>query len=178
LHAVSQFLAELATLPAYYVLPKPPYDIDTLLQEGEALMPPSLAAKVPEAMFDCREAGKALAFEVGTACGFHTFRVLESVVRRYYKEATGGTAQPKQRNLGVYIAALKTAKADEKIIAALQQLKDLHRNPLVHPEVAIPVEEAISILGMVRSVVAAMLNALPDLPQTTTTGALAAGANP
>ncbi|WP_417434751.1 hypothetical protein [Hoeflea sp.] len=163
------FLAELAILPCYYVLPKPPYSTAILLEGGEALMPTQLATKVPEAVFDAKEAAKALAFELGTACGFHTFRVLESVVRRYYTIISDGKSEPKQRNLGVYIRALKAHDANEKIIAALQQLKDLHRNPLVHPQVAIPIEESISILGMVRSVVAAMLNELPDIPLTTTT---------
>lgn len=163
------FLAELGTLPCYFVAAKPPYDTDTLLDGGEALMPADLSQKVPEAAFDAKEAAKALAYELGTACGFHAFRLLESVVRRYYKEVTGGAAPPKQRNLGVYIRALTTAKANTKVVAALTQLKDLHRNPLAHPEVALLVDEAISILGMVRSAVAAMLNELPHPPTTTST---------
>lgn len=162
-------LAELGTLPCYYVRPNPPYNTNSLLDSGETLMPAALVLKAPEAVFDAKQAAKALAFDLGTACGFHAFRVLESVVRRYYTEVTGGKAEPKQRNLGVYIRALTTAKADSKIIAALTQIKDLHRNPLVHPEVAILADEAISILGMVRSLVTMMLVALPEVPQTTAT---------
>jgi hypothetical protein len=32
-----------------------------------------MVSKAPETMRDCEEAGKALAFELGTACGFHLF---------------------------------------------------------------------------------------------------------
>ncbi len=76
------FFAELGTLPSYFVLPKAPYDTNLLLEGGEALMPPELASKVPEAVFDVKEAGKALAYELGTSCGFHMFRVLEPNPKR------------------------------------------------------------------------------------------------
>jgi hypothetical protein len=90
-------------------------------------------------------------------------------VRRYYEDVSGNPAKLKTRNLGVYIHSLEQAHADERITKALRQLKDLHRNPLIHPEVAIRTDEAITIVGMVRSVVSMMLNELPEPPQTTTT---------
>ena len=43
----------------------------------------------------------------------------------------------------------------------------LHRNPLIHPEVILTVEEAIGIIGMARGVIAMMLQAMPDVPTTT-----------
>jgi hypothetical protein len=162
-------LAELATLPTYFVSAKPPYNTEILLNNGDSLMPSDLGLKVPEAMFDVREAAKCLAFDVGTASAFHAFRALESVVRRYHVAVTDGAAEPKQRNLGVYIRSLSAAGADTKVIAALQQLKDLHRNPIAHPEAAIPLEEAITICGLVRSAIAAMLSTIPATPITTTT---------
>jgi hypothetical protein len=162
-------MAELGVQPSYFVSPKQGYDTLALLDNGLALFPAALPVKVPEAVFDLNEAGKAMAFELGTACGFHLFRGVESVVRRYYGELTGGAAKPKQRNLGVYIRALEDCEADAKIIAALRQLKDLHRNPIAHPEVAIGVEEAGTLVGMARSVIAMMLDALPNAPTTTLT---------
>jgi hypothetical protein len=164
------FLAELATLPAFFVTPKKPYHLPTLLEEGETLMPADLAVKVPEAVFDVREAAICVAFERGTAAAFHLFRALESVVRAYYKTVSQGLAPPKQRNLGVYIKALIKCNASGKVIAALTQLKDLHRNPIAHPEVAILPDEAVNISGMVRSAIAAMLTELPVLAPTTTLG--------
>jgi len=144
----------------------------SLLMAGEALFPIDLGIKVPEAIVDAREAAKALAYEVPTACGFHVFRVAESVLRKYYAHVTSGAPAPKVRNISVYLKAIKqTNKGDDKILAALKQMNDLHRNPLIHPEVILTPEEAIATLGIARSVITAMLAVLPVQPPTTTTAA-------
>lgn len=157
------FSAEMGVVPAYFVHPKGGYDAVNLLDYGEVIFPSALSEKVPEALFDAKEAAKALAFELSTACGYHCFRALEAVVRSYLKHVTNGNGKPKQRNLGVYIRALSENGGDGKIIAALQQIKDLHRNPVAHPEVNLTLEDAISVLGMTRSVMAAILTILPEL---------------
>jgi hypothetical protein len=88
----------------------------SLLAFGENLFPPELAFKVPEAIFDSREAGACLAFELPTACGFHVFRATESVLRKYYLQVTRSAVAPKVRNIGVYLNAMKQKKVgDEKI---------------------------------------------------------------
>jgi hypothetical protein len=165
-------LAELGAFNAYFVTQHGGFDMYTLLQSGESLFPVDLRAKVPEALVDAREAAKALAYEVPTACGFHTFRVTESVLRKYFSHVTGGAAPPKVRNIGVYLNALKQAKkGDDKILGALKQMTDLHRNPLIHPDVVLTTDEAIATLGMAISVITAMLTTLPVQPPTTTTAA-------
>jgi hypothetical protein len=160
--------AELGSFQAYFVVRKAPYDTLSLLENGETLFPPDLASKAPDAVFDIREAAKCLAYEMPTACGFHAFRAMETVLRRYYGHVTGGKALPKVRNLGVYINAL-AKDGDPKLLSSLTQVKDLHRNPLIHPETVLTTEEAINILGLVRSAVSVMLAALPAVPPTTTT---------
>jgi hypothetical protein len=163
-------LAELGALGCFFVSQKGGFDTVSLLSFGENLFPSELIKKVPEASFDAKEAGKCLAYEVPTSCGFHVFRVTESVLRRYYAHVTGGAAAPKVRTLGVYVHALRTAKkGDEKILAALKQMTDLHRNPLIHPEAVLTIDEAIAILGIARSVITAMVNVLPVVPPTTGT---------
>lgn len=169
-------IAEFNSLDAYFVTQKGPYDSMVLLAFGEALFPTDLTNKVPEAVFDCREAGRCLAYELPTAAGFHAFRATESVLRRYYAQVTGGAAAPKVRTIGVYVKALQFAKkGDTALLAALSQLCSLHRNPLIHPEAVLTIDEAISILGMTRSVVTGMLAALPVRPPTT---AVAAASTP
>jgi hypothetical protein len=167
-------LAELGSFNTYFVTQHGGYDMHSLLMAGESIFPADLGAKVPEAVIDAREAARALAYEVPTACGFHAFRVTESVLRRYYSHVTGGQAQPKVRNIGVYLNALRQSKkGDEKILAALKQMTDLHRNPLIHPEVILTTEESIATLGIARSVITAMLVVLPVQPPTTTTAVVA-----
>jgi hypothetical protein len=163
-------LGALSVAGSFLVTQKGSHEVHALLFEGERLFPSDLREKVPEAIFDAQQTGKCLAYDVATACGFHAFRVTESVVRRYWTAVSGGASPPKVRSLGVYIAALNRAKAgDPKVLAALTQIKDLHRNPLIHPEAALTTDEALNIVGLARSAVAAMLDHLPKLPPTTAT---------
>jgi hypothetical protein len=160
--------AEIGTFPAYFVSQKGSFDTLTLLDEPWRLFPADLWMKVPEARFDVVEAGKALCYELATACGVHVFRAVECVLRRYYTEVTNGKAPPKVRNIAVYINAMRQAKCgDEKVLGVLAQLSKLHRNPLAHPDAALTLDEAISIVGMAHSAITAMLRHLPE-PQPTT----------
>jgi hypothetical protein len=167
------FSAELATLNSYFVTHKLPFDSRALLTLGETLFPADLPIKVPEAVMDAREAGKCLAYEAPTAAGFHMFRVLESVLRKYYAHVTGGSASPKQRNIAVYIHAMRKAqRGDEKILSTIKQIADLHRNPLSHPDAILTTDEAIATAGIVRSAVTLMLSVLSTPLSTTISSAL------
>jgi hypothetical protein len=76
-------LSEMATLPVYLITPKEAYDLEKLIDDGLSLFPPAMLGKAPETYWDAQEAGRCLAFERNTACGFHAFRVVEAVLRRY-----------------------------------------------------------------------------------------------
>lgn len=157
-------LSEASMADAYYVLEKEPYSTLALVTKGESLFPPSLVKKVPEAVTDMREAGKCLAYEIPTAAAFHIHRATEAVLRRYWSVVAATQAKPKQRNIGVYLAAMKRLKCgDEKVIAALTQMKDLHRNPIIHPDDSLDLQEALALAGIANSVVAAMLKQIPDV---------------
>jgi hypothetical protein len=156
------FFAELGVMPSFFVSQKGGFDTQMLLDSGWSLFPADLTAKVPETLADVGQAGRALAFDMATASGFHVFRVLEAVLRRYYAVVAGGKAAPKVRSLGTYIAALKTCENQNlMVLAVLQQIKDLHRNPLIHPEVMLTTDQAVSLFGVVRSAIEAMLVSLP-----------------
>src|ERR1700730_14377260 len=82
-------------------------------------------------------------------------KVFYVVIIAMYQEAF---LPQKVRNIGVYISAMRRAAVgDEIILASMEQLTKLHRNPLVHPDVVLTLDEAISTLGMAKSVVSAML---------------------
>ena len=161
-------LAEMSVIPTYLVTKKDVFDVNLLVEEGTTLFPAGLRAKVPEIEKDANEAGKALAFELSTACGFHVFRILESVVRRYWDKVSEGKPRPGLETLGNFAAEMERNKfGDQKVVEAVKQMNKLHRNPLIHPEVILTLEEAIGIVGMARSVIGAMLQVLPDAPVTT-----------
>jgi hypothetical protein len=96
--ALSQFetviAAELGIADAYFVSRKAGYDTYTLIANAEAVFPADLPTKVPNAIPDIREAGKCLAYELGTAAGFHALRAMEAVLRKYWEVVTEGKPHP------------------------------------------------------------------------------------
>jgi hypothetical protein len=118
-HAFGQFktamLAEIGVFPAYFVTQKASFDTLTLLNAGQLLFPIDLHEKVPEAIFDAQQAAKALAFEISTAAGFHTFRATETVLRRYFAHVTGGDPQPRSEILGYMSELLEIRIAEMKL---------------------------------------------------------------
>lgn len=161
-------LAEIDSFYSYFVTQKRGYDTLSLIAHADILFPDELHVKVPEAIYDIQEAGRSLAFERFTAAGFHVFRAVESVVRRYWAYKSGGSSAPKVRSLGVYIAAMeKNNIGNSKVVAALRQLNTLHRNPLAHPEVVLTLDETTAILGASQSAISSMLPGLPVIQPTT-----------
>ena len=161
-------LAELNIVPSYLVAEKGVYDVNYLIHQGARLFPSTILAKCPEAAQDMEEVGKALAFELATSCGFHTFRVVEAVVKRYWSCISGGKEQPRPSGIGRYAAELRQQNlGDAKVWESLKQLANLHRNPIIHPEVHLTVEEAIDILGIARSAISTMLRVMPETSPTT-----------
>ncbi|MEO3997162.1 hypothetical protein [Mesorhizobium sp. CAU 1732] len=166
---VKIFRSELATIPIFLVTQKGSFDPVLLVSDGVGLFPPEMITKAPETLADAREVGRALAYEMGTACGFHTFRIMESVLKRYWDAASMGKPRPKPQTIGVFASHMDSQNiGDERIYESLKQIGRLHRNPIIHPEVVLTVEEAFGTVGIARSVIGAMLAYLPDAAPTTT----------
>lgn len=149
--------AELSVQAVYQIAPKRAYDIDTLIDNGTTIFSDSVRDQfTPEERYDVEQAGKCLAVEVPTAAAFHMFRAAESVLRRYYTAVVGTLPKLKMRNWGAYLKALKKCNADAKVLYALEQIKDLHRNPVLHPDSRVDIDEALSLVGLIESVISAM----------------------
>ncbi|HEV7673877.1 MAG TPA: hypothetical protein VGQ12_05040 [Candidatus Angelobacter sp.] len=157
--------AEMNVGAAYLVTKKRGYDTGDLIARAEVLFPSELPQKVPECLAEIREAGKCIAFEMGTAAGFHIMRATELVLRRYYDVATIGAPRPANNNIGGYLKEMEDGgKGAPKVIAALRQITSLHRNPLMHPEENLTLDDAIALLGIAQSAIVAMLREIPDAP--------------
>lgn len=160
--------AELSMCDSYFVSRKAAYDTSSLISNAEVMFSTDLGTKVPEAIPDVREAGKCLAFELSTAAGLHIMRALDAIIRRYWDAVSGGKPHPRQRNLGVYLKQLSEKKlGSAKAIATLQQIKDLHRNPLVHPEDRLTLDDAVGLFGIAQSAANYMLKEIPSPPAVT-----------
>lgn len=152
--------AELSQMDTYFVSQKGCYSTIHLIENSELIFPESIRSFLPaDSMIDIRQGGRCLAFELATAAGFHFMRATESVLHKYYDVISQGKARPRTRNMGKYIEALEKIRGvDPKILAVLKQIKDLHRNPIAHPEAVLDMEEATALLGIVQSAITTMIS--------------------
>jgi hypothetical protein len=164
--------AELTQMNLWLVVKKRGYDTTDLIEQGWVLFPQDLLQKVPEALTDVASATRCIAFNLPTAAGFHLHRVNESVLHRYYDAVMEGIPRPEGRNMGDYLAKMReNGKGDEKTLSTLKDLKDLHRNPIIHPEDSLEnIDEAIALLGSIQAAVVLMLRCIPAPPTTAATG--------
>jgi hypothetical protein len=130
------FLADLGVMPIYIVAKKDNFDVNLLIETGVHLFPPAIMAKVPEVEKDAAEVGRALAYELPTACGFHAFRVIESVLRRYWDATSERKKRPKLQTLGNFAAEMEKHKlGDEKVVWPAPGSEDTELGVLMEPEV-------------------------------------------
>lgn len=152
--------AELQAIDAYYVMQQGAYSTETLLENAEtaiALPPAALPLLTEEMKADVREAGRCLVFGLATACGFHIARATETAIRSLMEAAGCPPPKDSQRNWGHYIKSLTDNNVDQKITHHLAQIKDLHRNPLIHPEQTLTTAEALALWSVCTSLMCTML---------------------
>lgn len=106
-------------------------------------------------------------------CGFHIARAIEAVLLNYLDKLCPlvmAKLTDAQRNLGSYIKIARENDGEEKLCGCLDQFRDLHGNPLMHPEESLTIDQAISLLGIAQSSIIAMIleitatNNQPSLP--------------
>jgi hypothetical protein len=151
--------SELAVAQAYHVTRKGAFNLGLLVTDATAIFSDDVRTEMDS---DEREnivhTGRCLAFEVPTAAAFHIFRAAESVMRRYYVAVVGTVPAKKLRNWGAYLKNLQThGGADPKILYSLEQIKDLYRNPTIHPETKYTPEEALSLVGLAENLISSMI---------------------
>jgi hypothetical protein len=135
------------------------FSTPTLVQGADETLSAVTLGKIgDEARKDIVEAGRCLAFEVPTAAGVHIMRGWEKVFRKYYKAVTGREAGI--RDIHKLLEDLKKLpNADTKTLGVIDQIRDLHRNPLAH-EVFLDTDEAVDLFYIANSAITAMARAL------------------
>lgn len=129
--------AECQMMDTYFVSKKGAYSTKDLVENAHHQVPEPTRSKLPEqTRTDFDQAGKCLAFDVPTAAAFHLLRGTEAVIRQYYELKVPGDkkAAPKMRNWGAYIRLLENHGAEKKVVSLLKHMKDVYRNPVLHPE--------------------------------------------
>jgi len=152
------FSAELQNLDTYFVIQKLAYVTHDLIENGEKVLPQNVINRLPEeAIVDIRQAGRCIAFELPTGAGYHIMRATEKVLRIYYEQVIGES--PAQKVWAGCITALKqSGKANDKILSIFDQIRDLHRNPLMHPEVFLGINEALTLFDIAKSAITVMVD--------------------
>ena len=159
--------AELQTLATFHTEQKGIYSTPDLIEYAEKTLPPSVLAKIDDKTIDeIRYSGRCLAFDTPTASGFHILRATEAVLHRYYVVVCKPKSKTKTLNSwAAYITELKksTNPDVQKVVAMLQQIKDLDRNLIMHPEVVLSPDEAFTLFETAKSVMMAMAMKLPEI---------------
>jgi hypothetical protein len=94
---------------------------------------------------EIEESGKCLALERYTASGFHILRCLESVIREYVTALVG---VPTKRDWGYYLQVLKDNGARNEVTSIVDNMRQDDRNPLMHPEKFLNMDEAIGLFNL------------------------------
>ncbi len=111
----------------------------------------------PKSVLECLDAfiknevdhaGKCLAFALPTACGFHILRAVEISAKAYVHAVTGQLPPIKNRNWGEYIFQLEKASAHSDV-----RIIKTKRNPLMHPQDDLEIDEAIGLLCICQSAI-------------------------
>jgi hypothetical protein len=134
-----------------------------LVNKAEVNLTEDALKVVPEsARKDFREAGRCLAFETPTAAGFHAMRATEAVLRVYF---TLITKQDSSRmDWGTCTQELmRSGNANRKVIQVLDQIRDVHRNPLMHPQDFLSMKEAIGLFDIAKSAINAVAEEISAL---------------
>ena len=151
--------AELSQIETFVTAQKGIFDTKRLVEDAEFMFPEPVRPWLSEqAKIDIRQAGRCLAFELPTATGFHLARAVEDSIRKYYEIVAGESYDTKKhgRSWAKYISALKSQGAENKVLNALDQMRELHRNPISHPDINLSTAEALMLVGLAQSAIVAM----------------------
>ena len=162
--------AELNRTPSYVAGKRGIYSTYDLAQNAETIFSDNLRKIIPlSAQTEFHQAGRALAFGLGTAASIHMLRAVDITLRSYFESFAGAAAKGEkgektERNYTIYLKKLLALSEDEearhrpdkRIVQMLGQIKEQYRNPLVTPENTISIDEATQLFAMASAIVSQM----------------------
>ena len=142
-----------------------------MIDRTEKVLPESVLKKISIAIVEeIRQSGRCLAFDVATASAFHIMRATESVIHKYYLQVCKPKSKKKLDSWGIYIAKLSQSQDPQvkEVVALLQQIKDRHRNLIMHPEIVLTPDEAFTLFEIAQSAIITMAGNLPIVKEKET----------
>ena len=147
---------ELTTVNLFYAAPVGDFDVTRLIEQGPFLDKPHRRLLPKEALRDVRDAGRALAFGLPTAVGFHLFRSMEAAMRLYFP-LINYTPKDSDRNWNNYINAMREGGVAKRITDCLDHIRQEYRNPITHPDKVLTRDEAQALMAVAMSAIRMML---------------------
>lgn len=161
---------DLRRLPIYYVEKVGAYSTDDLLSTAEAVFPVDIMLELPQqAIEDFRMAGKCLAFDAPTACGFHAFRATDAMLRTYC-DHFGAIPKGQGRDWFKFITALRelsptaAKKPNNRTIELLDSIRAMDRNPVVHPDQNLDHDGALLMFDLCKNAISLMAVDIRNAP--------------
>lgn len=168
--------AELSSMDTYLLTQQGIYNTADLVDRSEMAFTENTRSVIGEqSTKDFRQGGRCLAFELPTASGFHTMRATEGVLRIYHRLVKQLPVATRSPDMAICINELRAAQEDAKLIYLLDSVRDLHRNPQMHPEVFLTMEEALRLFDISKTAINAMADRIKALqPPAQPSGLVAA----
>lgn len=158
----------------FIVTPVGAYAVSSLLENAcSHLSKPAQEIVADEVRQDFDQAGRCLALDLYTACGFHAVRAMEAEARFYHEDVTGveltdvpiGTLihgdQKKYPGSGLQIQHNKEGGSNENplglIISLLSQINAIYRRPIMHPEMSLGRDRAKFVFDTAAIAISAMV---------------------
>jgi len=151
------FAADLSRAPTYVVRQTGILSVDSLITDASAVFEGYLDRIPSPALWDTMQAGRCIAFDLPTAAGFHIARATEAVLVKCLGAFGKTVTKESQRNWGKYTELLDTTDANKKVLRTIDQIRIIHRNPLIHPEQTLTMPEALGLWAICCSVIQAMI---------------------
>jgi hypothetical protein len=137
------FEREHRNIDVFTVTPKGIYNTRLLMEHPERQFPEHVRLIVPsQTIYDLKQAGRCLAFDIPTACAFHICRGTEALMLAYYKHLSGHEWQISAKTWKRYIDELVKENALPKITNRLEEIRATDRNAYTHPDINVSPEEA------------------------------------
>lgn len=147
------FEREYKNIDVFTVTPKGIYNTRLLMERPEAQFPDKVRPILPgQLIYDLKQAGRCLAFDIPTACAFHVCRGTEALMLAYYKVLAGHDWNFKKKDWKIYIEQLVVEGTPKKITSRLEEIRDLDRNTYIHPDINVSLEEAQVLFGLCSGV--------------------------
>ena len=163
---------DLRRLPTYYVEKIGAYSSDDLISAASNVFAPAVQHEMPpQAIDDFNQAGKCLAFDAATACGFHVFRATDAMLRKYC-EHFDAIPKGNGRDWGTFIRELRDVLADSgaarkpniRTVELIDSIRAQDRNPLVHPELNLDSDGAVLMFDLCKNAISLMAMDIRNTP--------------